>query len=163
MARMKTVTGMVVVLCLLGCSTNKRWSDQKRKDFEVNCLKTEVINNLTVSFRGFGEKDLSTVTVKEYNGKKLINTFAITVEPFRGPWEKENKVRYATIQRALSIKHVYEFRIPGQRPRRLADMKMVLWPQYTMYSEGWGCVMGEYTLDGVPFKKDTMPTFVKKP
>jgi hypothetical protein len=31
-----------------------------------------------------------------------------------------------------------------------------------MASEGWGCVMGDYTIDGVRFEHKANPTFIKR-
>ncbi|MBN1534106.1 MAG: hypothetical protein JXA20_15655 [Spirochaetes bacterium] len=68
----------------------------------------------------------------------------------------------ATITRALQLKNSYEFIVPGRSPYRLESMKTVMWPQYTMRSEGWGCVMGDCILDGKRYEKDQSPTIVKR-
>ena len=39
---------------------------------------------------------------------------------------------------------------------------MMIWPQFTMLSEGYGCVMGDYTINGHRFEHNANPDFVKE-
>jgi hypothetical protein len=41
-------------------------------------------------------------------------------------------------------------------------MKMIMWPQFTMYDENYGCEMGDYKINGVKFEHNTNPDFIKK-
>jgi hypothetical protein len=41
-------------------------------------------------------------------------------------------------------------------------MKMITWSQWTMSSEGYGCVMGDFSIDGIKHKHEGNPVFVKR-
>lgn len=158
----------VVSLCLLaaiihtaGCST-RQWTAEQRKDFQTKCSQQETISSLQVNFRGFDDKSFESIEVKEFENAKLVSTFRVPVPPSQDQRDRDYKIRRAKIDRTMILRHSYEFIIPGQRPYKLADMKMIMWAQYTMKSEGWGCVMGDYTIDGKRFEHDVTPEFVKK-
>ncbi len=59
-------------------------------------------------------------------------------------------------------RHTYYFIIPGQKLFVLSDMKMIMWAQFTMFSEGYGCVIGAYKIDAVSFGHNANPDFVKR-
>jgi len=152
----------VSLLIILTCCGNSQWSDEKRKKFETECSQTQTFNNVIFQFRGFDNNEFDSIMVKEYNGSTISDSFKIFVSPAQSPSEKERKERSATISREMNIKYNYQFIIPGQEPYVLANMKMIMWAQYTMNSEGWGCVMGNYTIDGIKFEHDANPTFTKR-
>jgi len=153
----------VLALCTLftGCS-NKRWSEKQRKEFESKCSQTETFSNVSIQFKGFDNNEFDSIMVKEYNNTDVLDSFKVFVFPAQSPDEKERKERSATINRTMNIKYKYHFIIPGQKPYELANMKMIMWAQFTMNSEGWGCVMGNFTIDGVKYEHDANPTFVKR-
>lgn len=153
---------LFTAVSMLANCASRSWTPQQRNDFETKCSQTVTVSSLAIGFRGFADNEFSSITVKEYNSNKLLATFKVDVPLAQGQWEKENKSRRATIQRTINLAHTYEFIVPGQKAYRLTDMKMIMWAQYTMNSEGWGCVMGEYSIDGVPFKHDATPTFTKR-
>jgi len=62
----------------------------------------------------------------------------------------------------LYIKDSFQFVVKRYKPFVLSDMKMIMWAQYSMYSEGYGCVMGDYKINGVQFKHNSSPDFVKE-
>jgi hypothetical protein len=145
----------------LSCG-HTQWTPEERNAFQTKCSKTETIHSLRVSFRGYEDNAFDAVVVKEYKDSKLLGSFKVPVPPAQSQWDREHRSRSATIDRTINISHSYEFIVPGQRPFRLADMKMIMWAQYTMNSEGWGCVMGDYTIDGKRFEHDASPTFDKR-
>ena len=152
---------LAAVIFIAGCSS-RQWTEEQRKDFRTTCSQKESIGSLQVIFRGFDDKAFSSVEVKEYDNAKLIGTFRLQIPSSQDPRDREYKIIRATIDRNMSLKHAYEFIVPGQRPFRLSNMTMIMWPQYTMRSEGWGCVMGDYTIDGKRFEKSQSPEFVKR-
>ncbi len=159
-------TVSIVLLALLiitiGCSSSRRWTPEQRNDFESKCTARESVEYLDISFRGFDDKAFDSVVVKEYDNKKLVSTFNVPVPPARDKFDRDARRRFAKIDRPVNLKHTYEISVPGQRPYRLANMKMITWPQYTMNSEGWGCVMGNYTIDDKKFERTATPEFIKR-
>lgn len=84
------------------------------------------------------------------------------VEPTKNQRETSQIERSATIERKMNIKYTYQFIIPGQKPYTLSNMKMIMWAQFTMTSEGYGCVLGDYNIDGKRFTHQRNPTFIKR-
>ncbi|WP_294821040.1 hypothetical protein, partial [uncultured Flavobacterium sp.] len=113
-------------------------------------------------FRGFEDKAFDSVTVVEYKGNLPIDTFKMYVWPANRDYRGNDKVRSGTADRQMNVDYAYHFLVPGQAPYVLSDMKMVMWSQYTMFSEGYGCVMGDYTIDGMRFEHNGNPEFVKR-
>lgn len=154
----KALYVLLFFIVLTGCFNN-RWTDKQRKQFETKCSQTETFNNISIKFRGFDNSEFESILVKEFNGNLLLDSFRVFAKPGQNAYNKE---RSATIERTMNIKYKYLFIIPGQEPYELANMKMVMWSQWTMTSEGYGCVMGEYTIDGAKFEHNANPTFIKR-
>lgn len=151
---------LIALPLFTGCF-NRHWSEKKRNKFKQECAATETFNSLVVLFKGFGNEEFDSVTVNEFKDSALINSFKIDVDPATSPYDIENKNRMATISRTMNINHKYYFIIPGQAPYKLANMKMVMWAQFSMLSENWGCVMGDYTLNGERFEHSANPVLRK--
>ncbi|MFY9311445.1 MAG: hypothetical protein WAQ28_20540 [Bacteroidia bacterium] len=151
----------IVQLALLTGCFNRHWSEKKRNQFKKECDATETFSSLVVLFKGFDNNEFSSITVNEFKDSVLIGSFKIDVDPATTAYDIENKNRMATITRTMNINHKYYFIIPGQAPYKLADMKMVMWAQFSMLSEGWGCVMGDYTLNGERFEHSANPVLRK--
>ena len=49
-----------------------------------------------------------------------------------------------------------------QKPIGLTDMKMIMRHKIMMFSEGYGCVTGDYKIDDVRYEKNANPDFVKR-
>ena len=144
------------------CSCFDHWTEAQKRDFEKSCNETDTVKNMYVQFRGFELNELDTVFVKEYRGAQLLDSFQIKVEPPFDPWHRENKVYFAMIEKTVRIENKYLFIVRGQQPYVLDNMKMIMWAQYTMSSEGWGCQMGNYTIDSTRFKDNATPEFIKR-
>jgi len=148
-----------VLLLLLFAGCNHKWTEQERKDFETQCAKKDSVSDLVVAFKGFANSEFDSITIREFNDTVSTDSFQLFVSPCE---DAGGTYRTAHIERPLRLKHRYLFDIPGQKPYELANMKMIMWAQYTMSSEGWGCVMGDFTIDGKHFEHDANPTFEKR-
>jgi len=148
------------IVLLTGCFSH--WSEEDREEFEAECTNTKTFSNEVFSFRGFDDAEFYSISVIEYNGTTPIDTFSISVSPARDDFDRKHKRRTGSTDREMNVDYTYHFLIPGQKPYVLSDMKMIIWAQYTMFSEGYGCVMGNYTIDGVRFEQDANPEFVKR-
>ena len=162
MSILKIITLISFLPIFLTSCFNSSWTEEQRKAFETKCAQTDSFNNVVFLFRGFDNSEFDSIWVKEYKDMIFLDSFSVFVWPSQNPNNKERNERSASIKRAMNIKYKYHFLIPGQKPYELANMKMVMWAQYTMASEGWGCVMGDYTIDGVRFEHKANPTFIKR-
>jgi len=161
MRNLKYIFSLALVAVLMMSCFN-HWTAQQRVEFELQCTQTDTFHHLSLQFVGFDDNEFDSIRVEEYRDTVFIDSFNIFVSQANRPFEKESRVRSATIDRTMNVHHNYIFSIPSQEPYVLANMKMVMWAQYTMFSEGWGCLMGDYTLDGVRFEQHPIPTFIKR-
>jgi hypothetical protein len=161
---LKSVLIISVIFVMGGClnSHHKRWTEKEIKDFECQCAKTDTFKNIVVLFNGFESNEFDSVLIKEYKDRTLTDSFKIFVFPSESPWDKEHKSRSGTISRTMNIKYDYDFIIPGQKPYRLSNIKMIVKPQWTMFSEGYGCEPGDFMLDGVKYENVGNPQITKR-
>jgi len=157
---MRKLLYLPLIVLLTGCF--RHWSEDDREEFEAECTNTKTFRGNVFSFRGFDDTEFSSVSVVEYKGTTPIDTFRMPVSPAGGDFDREHKRRTGSTDREMRVDYTYHFLIPGQAPYILSDMKMIVWSQYTMFSEGYGCVMGNCTIDGVRFEQDGNPEFVKR-
>ncbi|MBL7950410.1 MAG: hypothetical protein JNM62_01715 [Flavobacteriales bacterium] len=152
--------GLFISTFVIGCGLhNGDWSEERRNEFEAECSKTDTFSSMVIALRGFENSEFDSIRVREFDGDLLVDSFGMKVDRMH---DKLRKERLASIHRKMNVKHTYRFLVPGQEPFILADMKMVMWAQYTMGGEGWGCVMGDYTLDSVRYEHNANPTLVKR-
>ena len=138
----------------------KHWSEQEKQDFKIQCSQTDRFQNLSVSMRGFSYSEIDTVFVKEFYNNNFVDSFYIF--PRKNSFDKFQNQYSAYIERLMYTKHTYIFFIRGQMPYVLDSMTMVVWPQWTMISENYGCVMGAFSLDGTRYTHDPTPCLIKK-
>ncbi|WMJ72962.1 hypothetical protein RCC89_07285 [Cytophagaceae bacterium ABcell3] len=156
---------MRIAIFLLFCvfiTSACSWTNKQRRAFKEECAQKEKFNDVVFLFMGFDNSEFDTIWVKEYSDTSLLDTFSVFVSPSQSHYGKERKVRSASIERPMNVNYTYHFMLPGQEPYELSNMKMVMWSQFSMMSEGWGCVMGEYTIDGEKFEQSANPTFIKR-
>lgn len=146
---------------MTSCFSNS-WTEKQRKEFEIKCALTDTFYNISFQFKGFGNNEFDSILVKEFKEKVLLDSFNVFVRPGKSLSDKEGKKRSAIIERTMNTMYTYYFMIPKQKPYEFKNMKMIMWPQYTMTSEGWGCVMGSYTIDGKRFENNENPVFIKR-
>ena len=155
-----TSSVFITLIILSGCPSGN-WSEEQRKEFESNCSQVDTVANIVVMFSGFGNEEFDSLLVREYHDTILLDSFMIYVWPAQSPQDKQSKLRSATIAHPMCTRNRYHFVVPNMLLYVLADMKMIMWAQYTMGGEDWGCVMGDYTINGVRFKDNANPTFVR--
>ena len=143
-------------------SNYEHWTEERIKNFQKICSETDTFNNIVILFRGFDNSEFDSVLMKEYNDTLLVDSFRIFVWPAESPYDKREKKRWTAIERTMNINNRYEFIVSGQKPYELKNMKMVIWSQDTENSNGYGCEMGDFTLDGVEFKQVGNPTILKR-
>lgn len=139
-----------------------KWSEKERRQFAEECAKTTVIDGLSISFIGFDYPEIDTVTIRQLHNGTCIDSFFVYVSAERYSYDSIRNQYHAYINRPLTITDSYHIIAHGVQTFILSDMEMVMWPQYTMFSEGWGCVMGSYTLNGVRFEHNTNPVLIKE-
>lgn len=139
-----------------------KWSEKKRQKFAEECAQTTTIDNLYISLLGFDHSEVDTIFIKQIHENRCIDSFPIFVKKEERDYELKRKQHWVNIDKPITITDTYHIVVPNVQTFILKDMEMVMWAQYTMFSEGWGCVMGSYTIDSVRFEHDSNPTFIKE-
>jgi len=158
MKRLILCGALLVLLCCQGCF--HRWSEEQRAQFEAECRLVDTVQGLSLTITGFRYDEVDSIRVYELEGKTAVDSFYAYSD-----WHSYDSLRstyYAHIDRTLHLTNEYVFFIPGYKLYRLSDMKMIVWAQWTMMSEGYGCVMGSFVFDGKQFEHDTSPHLKKR-
>jgi hypothetical protein len=149
---------ILLLFFIQGCFNH--WSEKEKQDFKIQCSQTDSFQNLSVTMRGFSYSEIDTVFVKEFSDSNFVDSFYLF--PRQNSYDKSQNQYLTYIERLMLTKHSYVFFIKGQKPYVLDSMKMVIWPQWTMASENYGCVMGEFLLNGTRHKHDANPILIKE-
>ena len=139
-----------------------KWSEEKRKKFAEECASTTTIDRLDFSLVGFNYHEIDTIAIKQIHKNICIDSFLVFVAEERNQYDVDRNAYWAQFDKSIQITDTYHVIVPNVQTFVLSDMEMVMWAQYTMMSEGWGCIMGNYTIDTVRFEHDSHPTFVRK-
>ena len=153
-------TTLVYIWTITLQSCFHHWSAEEKKNFQTKCEQTDTVSYLTFSLTGFTYSEVDTIMIKEVQEKKIIDSFYVQIPA--SSFDKARNRYWGRIERPLKIKNSYQFCIQNHLPYELTNMKMMMWPQWTMTSEGYGCVIGEYAIDGVKFEKNASPDFVNR-
>jgi hypothetical protein len=154
MAKLRPLV-LVLSAALASAGCFHHWTEKQKSDFAAECARTTSVEGMVVELTGFEAARVRAVRVEDVRDGRAVGSFEIhadesSFDPLRQRYE-------ASIDRLLDVRDEYRFLIPGEAPYVLSGMKMVVWPQWSMTSEGYGCVMGAYTLDGVRFEHDANP------
>ncbi|MFP9098880.1 hypothetical protein ACLI09_07490 [Flavobacterium sp. RHBU_24] len=147
---------------LTACVESHRWTETEREEFRLKCESTTTFVPESILFSGFSYNEIDIIKVVEREGTMAIDTFYIyTNKEIHGGDTLRNKL-WADVDRPFALKNTYDFYLEKSKPYTLTDMEMVMWSQYTMFSEGYGCVMGNFTVDGKRFEQTGNIEFTKR-
>jgi hypothetical protein len=148
----------IVILFIESCS--RRWTVKEKQEFAQKCSLTDSVQNLALELTGFKQNEIENIIVREMHNGKIIDSFFI--HPDKNRFDSLRTRSVAWIEHTIYIKDSYQIVISENQSFILSDMKIVMWPEYTMFSEGYGCEMGDYKIDGIRFEHNANPDFVKK-
>ena len=154
------LTILFVVTALLSCKTHTRWTEKQKKEFAEKCSKTDTADGLNFYITGFSYDEIENILVRQIHNGQIADSFF--VRPNKNSFDKIRTTCSAYIDKPFYIRDTLQFIIPGQDTFFLSEMKMIMWSQFTMYEENYGCVMGDYKINGVRFEHDANPVFIKK-
>jgi len=153
-------TVLLFFLCALfllnGCF--RTWSEKRKKEFSEKCEQTEVLDGLTFFVTGFSFSERDSILIKQMNNSLVIDSFYVHIR-----LSDSLRDRYSGwINKPVILNDTYYFIIPEEQTFVLSDMKMKIHPQFTMFSEGYGCQLQEYKIDGELNENRSNPDFRKK-
>lgn len=139
--------------CLsIGCSTQSRRADGPEESLVRECATADTLTGFTFSVSGFAPGEVDSVRIAEYREQIRVDSFTVAVES--NPAASEPHRVYATVRKTMDLKHRYRLYLPGQPSHELTGMKRIPWSRYVGSPEGWSCVMGEFTLDGMRHERN---------
>jgi len=159
---MKYLIFICLFLSFISCNKSNEWTEKERQDFKIKCSKTIYFKPDPISFTGFEFDEIDSVKVVEKNDSKKVNTFFFHADKENNLNRIEDKIYWAHIENNLNVNHSYEFYLGKDKPYILDNMEMIMWAQYTSNGEGWGCEMGNFTIDNKKFEHIGNINFTKR-
>jgi len=155
---MKIVIILSVLALLAGCTT--RWTEKQKEEFAEKCSKTDSIDGLTFFLTGFDYDEIKNIMIKRIHNGQIVDSFYLQPPP-KITFDSIRTRYLASIDRSLYLKDSFQFVIQGHEPFFLSDMEVGMKAQFTMFSEGYGCGMRAYKINGVRFE-GANPNFIRK-
>ena len=146
---------LIIPLFLTSCFG--KWSEARKKVFCEECEQTRIIEDLSFFLTGFSFSNNDSILVVQMRDSSVIDSFYVQInltDSLRNRWQ-------GWIDKTIILDDVYHFVVPEEQTFILSDMKMVMWRQFTMFSEGYGCQMAEYKIDGKLFEHNSSVDFIK--
>lgn len=144
---------LLIPLFLLVSCWSTEWTEKEREEFSQKCSQKTHFNVGAICFTGFEQDEVTIVKAIEKNGLKILDTILIDVNAIRRSDHDKEYLRYwGSSDIEFNVNHSYEFILGNEEPYVLNNMEMIMWAQYTMGGEGWGCEMGNFTIDEEQFE-----------
>ena len=160
--KIKKVLIIFLSITLFSCWKSNEWSEKERNDFKKKCAETKTFKVNPICFTGFEFNEVKSIKIIEKNKSESIDTFHIHAQTFRDKHDSIYKQHWADINKEFNVSNTYEFYIGKDKPYILDNMEMIMWAQYTMGGEGWGCEMGNFTIDDEKFEHTGNIVFKKR-
>lgn len=148
------------ILILSGCWESNKWTEKEKEEFRAQCSKKVNFDVNAISFTGFNFEEIDTTVIIEKSGSIIIDT--LIIYPRKDSYDESRERYWASPQIQFNVNYKYEFYLGQDKPYILNNMEMVMWPQFSMTSEGYGCVMGNFTIDGEVFLNIANIGFTKR-
>ena len=142
----------IAFVSIKGCWLSNDWTEEERQAFREKCNKQKEFSPNPIIFSGFDLNGTDSILVIKKNNSTAIDTLNIYIEKNRNKWDIENSKYSGTSTKDFNVNNKYEFQIKNETPYILDSMEIVMWAQFTMGGEGWGCVMGNYYVDTNKFE-----------
>jgi hypothetical protein len=136
---------------LTSCWESSSWTEEKRETFRMECESQVYFDTDAICFTGFTFDEIDTVMVIEKNNLTTLDTLYTYANINRNKHDKKYNKYWGDPTSQFNVNNTYEFHIDTDEPYILHNMEMIMWAQYTMAGEGWGCEMGNFIID-----KDTI-------
>jgi hypothetical protein len=150
---------MAFMLFLLeSCSIH--WTEKQKQEFAQKCSQSDTADHFVFMVTGFNYTEVGNIAVHRIHDGQVIDSFYVHAD--RNSFDSIRTRYSVTVDKPIYIKDSYYFIMPGQKPFVLSDMKMIMQAQFPKFSNGYGCVMGDYKIDGARFQKNANPDFVKR-
>ena len=162
MFNFKKILILTSLISLTSCWISSTWSKEKREEFKIECESQIYFETGGICFNGFKFDEIDTVTVIEKENTFIIDTLFIYPQQKRNKFDEERQRFSGTPEIKFNVNHTYEFFLESDTPYILDNMEMIMWSQYTMAGEGWGCEMGNFTIDNKKFEHEGGISFRKR-
>lgn len=162
MKKIEAIIFSALLISLTGCWNSSSWTEEERETFRTKCESQIYFDTDPICFTGFTYEEIDTVIVLEKDSITTIDTIYIYTRQERSKHDKENQKFWGSPDTEFNVNHSYEFYLESDTPYVLDNMEMIMWAQYTMAGEGWGCEMGNFTIDNEKFEHQGNIYFKKR-
>lgn len=151
----------LTLLSLTSC-WNADWTEEEREEFRTECESKTEFDVDPICFIGFEYDEIDTIRIIEKDSLDILDTLYIYPKESQSEHDKSSDKIWSSPKVSFNVNHSYEFYLDSDTPYVLDNMEMIMWAQYTMAGEGWGCEMGNFTIDGAEFEHQGNIRFVKR-
>lgn len=138
-----------------GCFS--KWTEKRKREFSEQCEQTKILDGITFFVTGFSFSGNDSILIRQMHDSSVVDSFYVPVS-----LHDSLRDRYYGSISNVAIDDVYYFIIPEEQTFVLSEMKMGMHPQFTMFSEGYGCRLKEYKIDGELVEGSSNPDFMKE-
>ncbi|MFT5305803.1 MAG: hypothetical protein ACI9N1_001711 [Flavobacteriales bacterium] len=134
-------------IALMACPAVNRWSQEKMDSFEADCHSKTSFHVSSVGLLGFYSSELDTVIVLEKLNGQTLDT--LIFHPITEEFEDKFRMVWIKPDTTFNISSSYHFCIGNSKPYILDNLETALLPEPTMFEDGYGCYMSNYSIDSV--------------
>ena len=160
--KVKNIIFLLLIIFLTGCLNSSKWTEEERKAFKSKCSSQIYFNTDPICFTGFEFEEIDTVIVIEKDSVTTLDTLYIYPKQQRDKHDEQYHKYWGASDVQFNVNHTYEFYLGSNKPYVLDNMEVIMWVQYTMAGEGWGCKMGNFTIDNEKFEHEGNIYFTKR-
>jgi len=137
----------------------RKWTEEKKAELEAQCESIDTLDgSFSFSLDGFNYPEIDTILVTRFKGTDSMASFYVHPDPHMR--DSLRRRHDCEIGWPVDLRQTYRISIPGQKAHFISQMKMQMHPQFTKFSEGYGCTLGDCLLDSV--KTERCAIIIKK-
>lgn len=120
------------------------WTKEKEEKFAQKCDELKEVEPGPIGFKGFDYNEIDSIRITEWSADQSIDTTFVYAPEFYPDYSNY----WIHLSRKFNVDHTYEVQVGSSGSYILDRMQTVVWPQYTMFSQNYGCIIGVYHVNG---------------
>lgn len=153
----RNFAGAVVILCV-GCALSGCPKGVTREELSARCREAVFVSTSSIALTGFTLEQVSDIEVVEEREGRRVGSYKVQGRPISMAYGEDRFT--AALSQPLRTDSSYLFILQGEPTHRLSQLRVALAPHFSMMSEGWGCDLESYVLDGLEYR-DKSPNIIR--
>lgn len=120
------------------------WTKEEKESFAKECDGSKEVEPGPIGFKGFDYNEIETIRIVEWFADQPIDTTFVYAPEFYPNYSNY----WINLSVKINIDHIYEVQVGSSKSYILDNMQTVARPQYTMFSQNYGCTIGAYHVNG---------------